>query len=169
MELFLKRKYFRPDYTIGHLYLMGEATGGRRSPGAYLCDTLEPASRGLTARSSLQTIRAAKQAGTTAIPTGRYRVLITRSARFGRWLPLLLGVPGYEGIRIHAGNTPRHTRGCILPGMNRRRGYVLDSTQQLQRIMRLVEAAIDRGETVWISVSENGERRGCFRIGSSPR
>lgn len=154
MQLLLKRKYFRPLYTIGRLYLADDTARM-----GYLADTLEPTARGLTARSSAETIRSAKLAGPTAIPTGRYRVLITRSRRFGRWLPLLLAVPGFEGIRIHPGNTARDTRGCILPGANRRQGYVLDSTRHCLRLMRLIEAAIDKDEAVWLTVSENGEHR----------
>lgn len=51
-----------------------------------------------------------------AIPLGRYRLTLTLSPRFGRILPLLNAVPGFEGIRIHAGNKRDHTSGCILVG-----------------------------------------------------
>jgi Family of unknown function (DUF5675) len=67
--------------------------------------------------------------GTTAIPAGRYRVALTvsdRAARGSLWsprpdhnLPLLLDVHGFEGIRIHSGNTDRNTEGCILVGRSR--------------------------------------------------
>jgi hypothetical protein len=55
----------------------------------------------------------------TAIPHGRYRVIITRSERFSRkaghdvYLPELLSVPGFDKIRIHGGNGPEDTDGCI--------------------------------------------------------
>lgn len=42
--------------------------------------------------------------GLTGIPKGIYNVIITISNRFHKRLPLLLGVPGFEGIRIHSGN-----------------------------------------------------------------
>ena len=51
-----------------------------------------------------------------AIPYGWYRLTLTYSPRFERELPLLHCVPGFEGIRMHAGNNHRHTAGCILVG-----------------------------------------------------
>ena len=51
-----------------------------------------------------------------AIPLGWYKLTLTRSSKFGRVLPLVNYVPGFEGIRIHAGNTKDHTAGCILVG-----------------------------------------------------
>ena len=51
-----------------------------------------------------------------AIPTGFYRLRVTMSPRFRIYLPILDGVIGRTGIRIHAGNTIEHTEGCILVG-----------------------------------------------------
>lgn len=50
------------------------------------------------------------------IPRGRYTVEVTWSPRFKRMLPILKNVPGREGIRIHRGTKPEHSRGCILVG-----------------------------------------------------
>ena len=71
---------------FGQLYVDGE----------YFCDTLENTDY--------------------AIPTGFYRLRVTLSPRFKIYLPILDGVIGRSGIRIHAGNTIDHTEGCILVG-----------------------------------------------------
>lgn len=60
--------------------------------------------------------RDAKVKHETAIPRGTYKVTITYSPHFGRDLPLVNDVPGYDGIRIHPGNTDKDTSGCILVG-----------------------------------------------------
>lgn len=120
------------DYTTGRLDI----------DGTYFCDTLEPTWRSLGPGRPGHKI-----AGRTAIPDGRYPVVVTYSPRFGRWLPLLLHVPQFEGIRIHAGNTPDDTAGCILVGENRRPGQVLDSRLWERRL-----ASRPLGEGVWITV-----------------
>lgn len=142
MEIKLIRKYYQAKYTIGRLYVNNR----------FFSDCLEPPSLHLTERSSLGTILIAKYKGYRAIPTGRYRILITRSQRFGRWLPLLLNVKGFEGIRIHAGNKPEDTRGCILLGFNRRKGYVLDSTRCVLTLVKMMTEAIAKGEKVFVEV-----------------
>ena len=50
------------------------------------------------------------------IPKGWYKVEVTFSPRFKRRLPLLRIVPGFEGIRIHAGLSVKNTTGCICIG-----------------------------------------------------
>lgn len=118
----------------------------------WFCNTMEPTARKLTSQMPLTLIRRHKIIGKTAIPTGRYRILITRSRRFGRWLPLLLNVKGFEGIRIHAGNKPEDTKGCILLGFNRRKGYVLDSTRCVLTLVKMMTEAIAKGEKVFVEV-----------------
>lgn len=142
MEIKLIRKYYQAKYTIGRLYVNNR----------FFSDCLEPPSQHLTERCSMDTIQNAKNKGYRAIPTGRYRILITRSRRFGRWLPLLLNVKGFEGIRIHAGNKPEDTKGCILLGFNRRKGYVLDSTRCVLTLVKMMTEAMEKGEKVFVTV-----------------
>ena len=57
--------------------------------------------------------------GKTAIPAGKYEVVVTMSNRFKRLMPLLLDVEGFDGIRIHGGNSHDDTDGCLLIAKNR--------------------------------------------------
>ena len=147
MELILERIAKRKTYTIGRLYIrqqvMDEYLPGIEDK--YFCDTLEPTWRDYEHG-------AYKVKGRSAIPEGRYAVVISYSPRFKQWLPILLGVPKFEGIRIHAGNTAKDTEGCILVGKNREVGKVLDSRKWLYELKQKIVEAKDRGESVWITV-----------------
>lgn len=48
------------------------------------------------------------------VPALIYKVQVTMSPKFKRLLPVLGGVPGRSGIRIHVGSKPEHSSGCIL-------------------------------------------------------
>lgn len=93
-----------------------------------------------------------KVVGLTAIPPGRFAIRITKSQRFGVMLPLLLNVPMFEGIRIHAGNTDHDTDGCILVGTAYNRRGVLNSRVALAALLSKLARAQARGEAVWITV-----------------
>ena len=123
MKLILTRHARRADYTIGRL----EDENGMK-----ISDTLETTWRDYKGGE----LKIPKK---SAIPEGTYRVVVTKSQRFQKYLPLLVGVPGFEGVRIHAGNTSRDTEGCILVGQNLQVGKVLWSRITLERLMRLIE------------------------------
>ena len=151
MELILERIAKRKTYTIGHLYIrqqvMDEYLPGTEDK--YFCDTLEPTWRDYEHG-------AYKVKGRSAIPEGRYAVVISYSPKFKQWLPILLGGPEFnrkwQGIRIHAGNTAADTEGCILVGKNREIGKVLDSRIWLHRLKQKIVEAKDKGEAVWITI-----------------
>ena len=123
MKLILTRIARKAEYTIGRL----EDENGKR-----ICDTLEPTWRDYKGGEM-------KIPKKSAIPEGTYRVVVTKSQRFQKYLPLLVGVPGFEGVRIHAGNTSRDTEGCILVGQNLQVGKVLWSRITLEKLMKLIE------------------------------
>ena len=114
--------------------------------GHYLCDTLEPTSRGLSSATSLQSIRVIKRLGRTAIPVGVYRLILGYSPRFsprpfyrayGRGLvPRLQNVSGFEGVLIHCGNTVVDTCGCILVGRRADSSTLIQSQKTYGLLMR---------------------------------
>ena len=163
MELILTRIAKKKGYTIGKMYIRdssesealplmgerGEGPGSGKRPGLYFCDTLEPTWRDYANG-------AYKVKGRSAIPEGRYAVVISWSPRFKQWLPILLGGPEFnrkwQGIRIHAGNTAEDTEGCILVGKNKLVGQVVDSRIWLHRLKQKIVEAKDKGEAVWLTV-----------------
>lgn len=102
-------------------------------------------------------VRNEKVYGETAIPAGEYKVVITPSPRFKRNLPLLLNVPGYEGVRIHPGNTSADTLGCILPGtaVTPDAQSVTQSKLAFDKVNNLIQTALDKGEQVTLTI-KNG-------------
>jgi hypothetical protein len=86
-------------------------------------------------------VRPAKIAGETAIPAGTYKVIINESNRFKRRLPLLVGVPGFEGIRIHPGNCAHDTEGCILVGTSSTKDWVGGSRAAFDSLFSMLEHA----------------------------
>ena len=128
MILTLDRKYKLPTYTIGKLYIDGE----------YFCDTLEDKDRGLTDDMTVSEISKIKIKKGTAIPTGTYKVTITYSNRFKKNMPLINNVKGFEGIRIHSGNTDKDTEGCVLVGFNKVKGNVINSRDTYNKLFNVL-------------------------------
>ena len=135
MKLKLTRDTFSDESTIGKLYIDGE----------YFCETLEDKDRYLEAGGK-------KEYGKTCIPRGIYGVTITMSNRFKKELPLLLNVPQFEGIRIHAGNTAADTDGCILLGRTRRNNFIENSRDAVNEFIAKLKEALDNGEKCEIEV-----------------
>lgn len=152
MELILKRKYLKDDYTIGHLYVDGQ----------WFCDTLEDKVRDLNKDGDLNDEGEGKVYGKTAIPYGKYEVTLdvmspkysVRSAYLwcGGYLPRLLDVPHFDGILIHAGNTANDSAGCLLVGENKVKGRLINSMATLKRLYPKLKSASDRGEEIWMTI-----------------
>ena len=153
MELKVKRKWFKPTYTIGWFLVEG----------IRFSDTLEDKDRGLTQDMPTTEIYKKKVYGQTAIPKGRYRVDLDTvspkfknrnwAAKYGGRVPRLLNVPGFDGILVHPGSDCNQTSGCLLPGFNRVRGKVLDSQKAFFDLMDFyLEPARLRKEEVWITI-----------------
>ena len=144
MELNLLRNHLTDRATTGLLLVDGVPE----------CVTLEDCDRGLKTGLNLAQLKARKRGGVTAIPTGRYRVIVNRSPRFGRLLPRLQNVPAFEGILIHPGNDDGDTDGCILVGQRLRNGQIMPGTSRpaFEALFAKIQAALGRGEAVWIEI-----------------
>jgi hypothetical protein len=114
MKLKLLRIFFAETYTIGKLFI----------DGVFFCDVLEDKVRDYDKDGKLDE---PKVYGETAIPYGTYKMILDYSAHFKAILPHILDVPGFEGIRIHWGNIPKNTLGCLLLGKNTEKGKVTES------------------------------------------
>lgn len=142
MRIDLHRKWRKTGYSIGVLSINGSR----------ICETLEDQDRGLKAELSPATIKQLKVKGETAIPVGTYQVVYTYSPRFKKMLPLLLNVPGFDGIRIHSGNRAKDTEGCILCGRNTEVGMVTNSRYWTGKVIAMIEKAVKNKEDVIITI-----------------
>ena len=141
MKLTLNRRFKAPEYTIGDLYINGQ----------WFCNTLEDTDRDLSQDMLLTYIQNKKIKSQTAIPTGTYKVdMDTVSPKYSNYskypyakqfnakMPRLLNVKGFEGILIHAGSTQKHTDGCILVGINKVKGQVINSQATWKKLMSVL-------------------------------
>jgi hypothetical protein len=133
MDLKLVRTDLTSQSTVGELYVDGK----------FECYTLE------------DVVRPVKIKGMTAIPAGAYEVVISHSARFQRLLPLLLNVPNFDGIRIHAGNTAADTEGCLLVGQGKASNAISGSRNAFNALFAKLQAAAAR-EKIFIEIGQGG-------------
>lgn len=144
MKILLRRTFRGADYTIGKLYIDSEL----------LCNTIEDKIRDYNRDGDLDDAGETKVYGKTAIPYGTYDVDLTMSPKFKRILPLVKNVKHFVGIRIHRGNTAGDSAGCILPGENKVKGKVVNSTKYEMKIIELMLAAIRRGENITLEITD---------------
>ena len=144
MELFLKREIFTDVSTIGVLSINGQ----------FECYILEDKDRGLNSTMPLSEIEKLKVYGKTCIPYGRYEIDWTLSNRFKVYMPILLKVPGYEGIRIHKGNTEIDSLGCLLPGRKKANNMISESTFATNQLYNKIQTAKSRREKIFITITK---------------
>lgn len=143
MRLTLQREQSDLSWTMGTLSIDGE----------FECYTLEDVVREIRG----VPVERWKVKGETAIPAGVYPVSITFSKRFQRMLPLIENVPGFEGIRIHTGNTDADTEGCILVGAERSGEAILRSREAYAKLFTKLTDALAAGESVSIEIVNSPE------------
>jgi hypothetical protein len=131
MDLKITRKEFTEESTIGDFLIDGE----------FFCYVLEDIVREV----------GVKVPSKTAIPEGKYKVIIDQSTRFRRAMPHVLDVPGFDGIRIHAGNTSKDTEGCPLLGFTKSRDCVGQSRLAFNQLFDKLYMAL-RDEECWLTI-----------------
>ena len=119
------RKDYNENNTIGDLFINGK----------WFCYTLEDKVRP----------EGVKIYGDTAIPEGTYKMVLNHSNRFNKILPLLIGVPGFSGIRAHGGNNESDTSGCILVAKNRDADSIWEKQED-----ELVKALSIFDDVLWV-------------------
>lgn len=137
----LKRKIAAAGFTLGVI-----VTGG----GVYY--SVEDTVRPLT--NCTQTTCVGKINGQTAIPAGRYEIRDTYSPRFKRKMLELVGVPGFQGIRIHSGNTADDSSGCLILGLGQTANGVTESRAAMARFNAETRAALKKGR-VFIRIEDS--------------
>lgn len=124
-SLHLKRVTFTEKSTGGELYL---------PDGTFAAHTLE------------DVCRKEKIANMTAIPAGRYEVVIAWSNRNQRLMPRLLSVPFFTGILIHAGNYPEHSSGCVLVGRKKGEDAIFESRLAFEDLFPKIRKMTEKGK-----------------------
>lgn len=138
MKITVKRIFKGESYTIGKFYIDGD----------YFCDTIEDSVRNLPAKCP-DTPKGAmckckeKVYSETAIPAGSYKVTMEYSPRFKKTLPYLHNVPHFLGVLIHSGNFAKDSSGCIIVGLNKVKGQVLESRVTMDKLMARIRDAKD--------------------------
>ena len=153
MELVVDRKWKKDTYTISNLTIDGK----------WFCNILEDTDRGLDDSMSVAEIKKLKKPSITAIPRGTYKVTLDvvspkystitfyKQVCNGK-VPRLLNVKGFEGILIHAGNSSKDSAGCLLTGVNKVKGQVLNSRETFKELYKLLKDKHDKGEKITIKI-----------------
>ena len=161
MELIVDRKWKKPTYTISNLTINGK----------WFCNVIEDTDRNLDSSMSPDYIRKVKDVNKngknddaiTAIPRGTYKVTLNIvSPTFSKKsfykevcngkVPRLLNVPGFDGILIHSGTSEKSSAGCLIVGMNKVKGQVIDSQNTFKKLYKILKEASDKGESIIIKI-----------------
>ena len=139
------------EITLTRIELKPERTIGTFEYGQTKIYSLEDTDRNLKQYMPLAGIKEIKVMGKTAIPYGRYEVGISYSNRFKKMMPIVLNVPGFDGIRIHPGNTEHDTDGCPLIGTTRNSTMVLNSRIAYRLFFNWLQSTL-QNEKVYLNV-----------------
>lgn len=149
MEIILERKYRNATSTEGNLYIDGK----------WFCHTIEDVVRAKPGEWKKEL----KVYAQTAIPYGRYRVMVTWSPKFKRNLTAILNVPDFIGIRIHSGTSEKSSAGCVIvshkadDGPAGDRNRLVKDNKAMDELCDLV-FKVQKTEKVWIEIVDKKEQ-----------
>ncbi len=132
--------------TVNRTVFGKATTGDLLIDGEQFCYSLEDMDRKLESGGT-------KVPRETCIPRGTYQVIVNFSQHFKRELPLLLDVPQFEGVRIHPGNTPADTEGCILVGSSVQGDTLINSRTAFELLLARIRIALNHNERVELEIS----------------
>ena len=152
-QIIIDRRYPKSTYTIGNISLDDK----------WECNSLEDKDRGLRQDMSLAEIKKKKVYGETAIPKGTYEVrmdIVSPKYAAIPWykelcggrMPRIMDVPGFDGILFHPGTTALDTKGCVVVGLNKAKGKLLDSRISFAAFWKKLEKARLRGERIIVTI-----------------
>lgn len=140
MELKLIRKFIGDSFTEGRIYVDGE----------FECFTVEDTDRKLEIVGC-----SAKVQNQTCVPRGKYELIIRFSNHFQKNLIAVTGVPCFDGVLIHSGNSSKDTEGCIIVGSINNRDdddFVGASRIAYDRLHKKVKSALSMDEKVFLEI-----------------
>ena len=154
MELLLERTEKNENYTVGRLSLLNriddEYLAGENKD--FLYDTLEPPVRHIDPKGRYILTKP------TAIPEGRYAVVITYSRKNDKWLPLLLWVDRFQDVRIQAGKTVADIEGGnIIIGLYRGDGRIVNAPNSVWNLKDMMVQAKRNNEPIFITIKNKFE------------
>ncbi len=141
MEIILHRKVFNANSCEGNLYVDGK----------WFCSTIEDKVRAAPG----QWHKSLKIVHETAIPYGRYPVMVTWSNRFKRQLTGVFNVPDFDGIRIHNGTNDKSSSGCVIVSYkdNDKAHTLINDKAAMNDLCNLVEEK-QKTEKVWLTITD---------------
>ena len=131
LKLLFVREIKNEKQTHGLLFKIGK--DDKRE---FICYTLEDKER------------LVKIKGETAIPTGKYTVIVTMSPRFKKELPLIINVPNFSGVRFHGGNNENDSEGCPLLGMVRHSNAISNCAPAVALVTKMIKEAKEAQLTI---------------------
>jgi hypothetical protein len=146
MELKIIRQEFYENTTIGEMFIDNKR----------FSFVLEDKDRGYSQDTPKHIIDRDKIIGLSAIPYGKYRVVLSYSKKLKRFLPLILDVPLGKGIRIHYGTSNKYTSGCPLIGYKRlgKEKFSLKETKQAEKDFMAILEKANKTEAIYITIEK---------------